>query len=122
MRELLSATPTVATRPPDRGGGHADPPRQYTTQPTEEPTTVRIYSGRDGSFRWYDDDGESLNYLQGKFTWTRLTWKDRERRLTIQPDGAVGLLPVEKTLVVEVIPDGRRQSIRYTGRPIAIGF
>lgn len=99
-----------------------DPPRQYTAQPAEEPTTVRIYSGRDGSFRWYDDDGESLNYLQGKFTWTRLTWKDRERRLTIQPDGAAGFLPVDKTLVIEVLPDGRRQTVRYTGRPVEIGF
>jgi alpha-glucosidase/alpha-D-xyloside xylohydrolase len=99
-----------------------DPLRQHTAQPTEEPTSVRIYSGRDGSFRWYDDDGESLNYFQGKCTWTRLTWKDRERRLTIEPDGLAGLLPVDKALVIEVIPDGRRQTIRYTGRPMEIGF
>jgi alpha-glucosidase/alpha-D-xyloside xylohydrolase len=99
-----------------------DPPRQYTAQPTEEPTTVRVYSGRDGTFRWYDDDGESLNYVRGKFAWTRLTWTDRARRLTIQPDGAAGLLPVDKTLNIEVIPDGRRQTVRYTGQAVEIAF
>jgi alpha-glucosidase (family GH31 glycosyl hydrolase) len=99
-----------------------DPPRQYTAQPTEEATTVRVYPGRDGSFRWYDDDGQSLDYLKGKFTWTRLTWNDRERRLTIEPDGAPGYLPVDKTLVVELIPDGQRQTVRYTGRPVVTSF
>jgi hypothetical protein len=39
----------------------------------------------------------------------------------IRPDGAAGILPVEEALVVEVIHEGQRQIIRYTGRPLEIG-
>ena len=39
-----------------------DPVRQYTAQPTDEPTTIRVYPGRDGEFRLYEDDGKSLDY------------------------------------------------------------
>ena len=55
--------------------------------PTDEPTTVRIYRGRDGEFRLYDDDGASLDYQRGRFAWTKFQWNDESRRLTIEPDG-----------------------------------
>ncbi|MCI0460937.1 MAG: DUF5110 domain-containing protein [Gemmataceae bacterium] len=98
-----------------------DPPRQYTSQPTDEPTTIRIYSGRDGEFRWYEDDGSTLDYLQGKFVWTRVRWNDRERRLTIEPEGERSARPaVPKNLVVGVIPGGRQQAVRYTERRIEV--
>ena len=100
-----------------------DPARQHVTQLTDEPTTIRIYAGRDGQFRWYEDDGNTLDYLKGKFAWTRLQWNDRARRLTIEPEGAAARFqPGPRTLVVEVLPDGKRQTIRYTGRRLEINF
>lgn len=100
-----------------------DPPRQYTAQPTDEPTTVRVYSGRDGLFRWYEDDGRTLDYLKGKFARTRLCWDDRVRRLTIEPEGDTeAFRPAPRTLVVEVLPEGRRQTVRYEGRRLEINF
>jgi alpha-glucosidase (family GH31 glycosyl hydrolase) len=30
-----------------------DPVRQYTAEPTAEPTTIRIYTGKNGEFRMY---------------------------------------------------------------------
>jgi alpha-glucosidase/alpha-D-xyloside xylohydrolase len=98
-----------------------DPPRQYLAQPSDEPVTIRIYPGRDGECRWYEDDGKTLDYLKGKFAWTRLKWNDRERRLTIEPEGGKALLkPVPRKLVVEVIPDGKRQTVRYEGRRVEV--
>lgn len=100
-----------------------DPPRQHTGQPSGEPVTVRVYSGRDGEFRWYEDDGKSLDYLQGKYSWTRLTWNDGARRLTIGPDAGGGTLePASRTLVVELIPAGERRTVRYEGRQVEVGF
>jgi alpha-glucosidase/alpha-D-xyloside xylohydrolase len=100
-----------------------DPVRQYTAQPTDEPTTIRVYSGRDGEFRWYEDDGATLDYLQGKFAWTRLNWNDQARRLTIEPEGGGGMFqPGPKTLVIEVLPDGKRQTVRYAGRRVEVGL
>jgi alpha-glucosidase/alpha-D-xyloside xylohydrolase len=100
-----------------------DPVRQYTTQPTDEPTTIRVYSGRDGEYRWYEDDGMTLTYLKGKYAWTRLIWNDRDRRFTIEPEGEQGAFPSStKTLVVELVPGSRRRTIRYTGERVEVGF
>jgi alpha-glucosidase/alpha-D-xyloside xylohydrolase len=100
-----------------------DPTRQYVAQATDEPTTVRVYAGRDCEFRWYEDDGRTLDYQKGKFAWTRLKWDDRARRLTIEPEGdGSGFRQGERTLVVEVIPGGKRETVRYAGRRVEVGF
>src|SRR5438874_709032 len=49
-----------------------DPGRQHVFEKTTEPTTIRVYPGRDGEFRLYEDDGKSLTYLKDIFTRTRL--------------------------------------------------
>src|SRR5262245_24153987 len=100
-----------------------DPVRQYTAQPTDEPTTVRVHPGRDGEFRLYEDDGATLDYLKGKFSWTRLKWNDRQRRLTIEPETAEGAVrPEPRTFVVEVLPGGKKQNVRYAGERVEVGF
>jgi alpha-glucosidase/alpha-D-xyloside xylohydrolase len=97
-----------------------DPVRQYTAEPTAEPTTVRVYPGRDGELRLYEDDGTSLDHTRGRFTWTRFRWDDVARRLTIEPDG--GLTPEPRTFVVEVVGDGKPQTVKYAGKRVEAGF
>ena len=63
-----------------------DPPRQYVDEPTDQPTTLAVYTGADGEFVLYEDDGASLDYLRNAATWTRLRWDDHARSLTIEPD------------------------------------
>src|SRR5262245_46187693 len=99
-----------------------DPVRQYTAQPAGGPTTIRVYPGRDGEFRLYDDDGESLDYTRGKYTWTRLNWDDRAKRLTIEPDGDAGLPLGERTFAVEVVGSGKPQTVNYAGKRVEVGF
>jgi len=105
-----------------------DLPRQYVAQPTDQPTTIRIYPGRDGEFRWYEDDGTTLDYLQGKFTRTRLTWNDREQRLWIEPEGGGPVSRREpdvispRTFIIEVVPGGRRHTVQYAGKRVEVTF
>src|SRR5262249_12485027 len=99
-----------------------DPVRQYTAQPTDEPTTIRVYPGRDGEFRLYEDDGESLDYLKGKFTRTRLKWDDTARRLAIEPDGQIGFVTGPRTFVVELVTGGKPQAVRYMGKRVEVMF
>jgi alpha-glucosidase/alpha-D-xyloside xylohydrolase len=100
-----------------------DPVRQYTMQPATEPTTIRVYSGASGEFRWYEDDGISQDYLGGKFAWTTLKWDDNARRFTIERDTAAGTLELpQRRLVVELLPEGTSKEIRYDGRRSEITF
>jgi alpha-glucosidase/alpha-D-xyloside xylohydrolase len=98
-----------------------DPVRQYTAQEVEEPTELRVYAGRDGEFRWYEDDGESLQYQNRGFSWTRLAWSDGARRLTVAPDAA-GPAAAARTLVVELIPGGEKKTVAYDGRRTEVVF
>src|SRR5262249_34208975 len=63
-----------------------DPVRQYTAQPVSEATTLNVYSGTDGEFVLYDDDGVSLDYLQNRAVWTRIRWDERQRILSLESD------------------------------------
>jgi alpha-glucosidase/alpha-D-xyloside xylohydrolase len=100
-----------------------DPVRQYVEQEVEEPTTLRVYSGVDGRFRWYEDDGKSLGYLDGEFTWTSLSWDDAGRHLTIRRDpGAAGWEPAQRKLVVQVLPEGAIREIEYGGGEVRVDF
>jgi alpha-glucosidase/alpha-D-xyloside xylohydrolase len=100
-----------------------DPVRQYLMQPVDEPTTIRVYAGADGQFRWYEDDGVSQDYLRGSFAWTNLQWDDAARRLTIERDAAAGAYePPARKLVVELLPEGTSKEVRYDGRRAEVSF
>jgi alpha-glucosidase/alpha-D-xyloside xylohydrolase len=100
-----------------------DPIRQYLSEPVQEPTTIRVYSGADGQFRWYEDDGASQEYLQGKLAWTSFKWDDAARRLTIERDTTAGTLDLPaRKLVVELLPEGKSQEIDYDDRRTEVGF
>jgi alpha-glucosidase/alpha-D-xyloside xylohydrolase len=101
-----------------------DPVRQYADEPVIEPTTLRVYPGADGEFTLYEDDGISQAYLQGKGTWTRLTWNDRSRRLTIAPQvppGTASKASLREFRVV-LMTEGTTKSVRYSGRAMTVAF
>jgi alpha-glucosidase/alpha-D-xyloside xylohydrolase len=100
-----------------------DPVRQYMSQPVAEPMTIRVYSGADGQFRWYEDDGITQEYLAGKFAWTNLRWDDAARRLTIERDATEGTLErTARKLVVQLLPQGTSSELDYDGRRAEVGF
>jgi alpha-glucosidase/alpha-D-xyloside xylohydrolase len=96
-----------------------DPVRQYTAQPVSEPTTLQVYSGANGSFTLYDDDGLSLDYQRGVTTWTRILWNDHSRTLTIEP--ASKLKPIQpRRFEVLLLPENVRRSTEYSGRRVQV--
>jgi len=103
-----------------------DPVRQYSNQEVAEPTTIRIYSGADGRFTMYEDDGISPDYLRGKASWTRLLWNDAAKRLTIEPGTpsgpAAGGAPAMRTFRVQLLPAGSVKEVNYRGRRVTISF
>ena len=64
-----------------------DPVRQYTSEEVSEPTTLRIYTGANGEYILYEDDGISQDYLKGQGAWTRINWNEKAKKLNLQPGG-----------------------------------
>jgi len=101
-----------------------DPVRQYTAEPVKEPTTLRVYRGADGQFTLYEDDGISQAYLKGTGSWTRLTWNDRARQLTIEPGAPPGATNVitPQSFKVQLLPEGTSKDVTYAGTRVQVAF
>lgn len=100
-----------------------DPVRQYTSEVISEPTTLKIYSGSNGSFVLYEDDGTSLDYLKNKFALTQLLWDDKSKKLTVQPgspgnDGGL----TKRVFKLVLIPQGVTKELMYSGKKTEILF
>jgi alpha-glucosidase (family GH31 glycosyl hydrolase) len=89
-----------------------------------EPTTLKVYRGADGQFTLYEDDGTSLDYLQGQATWTRMSWDDSANRLTIEPGAPAGStnLPSNRMFRVELLPEGTTRNVSYSGQRAEVSF
>ncbi|ADW71035.1 glycoside hydrolase family 31 protein [Granulicella tundricola] len=62
------------------------PIKQYTAEPSTEPTHLTIYPGADGRFTLYDDDGLTFEYEKGRSTKVELTWTESTRTLQLTAD------------------------------------
>jgi alpha-glucosidase/alpha-D-xyloside xylohydrolase len=98
-----------------------DPVRQYTAQPVSEPTTLNVFSGADGQFFLYDDDGVSLDYLQHRAAWTRIHWDERQRVLSLEPD-ARSKMEAGRKFEVVLVPEDLRKTVEYRGRKVEVKF
>lgn len=101
-----------------------DPVRQYTNQNVDEPTTIKVYSGADGQFAMYEDDGISLDYLKGEAIWTKMTWDDSAKSLTIEPDAPKGATnqPTSRNFIIELLPDGTIKNVNYASKKVEVSF
>ena len=58
-------------------------PREESTATKEDPIELRIYSGADGDFTLYEDQGDSYAYEHGAYSTTPFHWDDKTKTLTI---------------------------------------
>ena len=102
-----------------------NPVRQYMAQPVTESMTLKVYSGADGEFMMYEDDGNSQNYMRNIGTWTRLSWDDGAKKLTISaapPPGATNESTASREFKVEMLPVGTVKTITYNGRQAEVTY
>ena len=46
---------------------------------------IHVYSGKDAVYELYEDAGNDYGYEQGEFSNRKIEWKEKERKLEIQP-------------------------------------
>jgi hypothetical protein len=94
-------------------------------QPVTGPTTLKVYSGANGEFTLYEDDGIGEGYLRNKGTWTKLSWDDGARKLTISaapPAGVKNESAAAREFKVELLPAGTDKMVTYNGRHAEVTF
>ena len=98
-----------------------DPAKQYTDEPSDEPMTIVVYPGADGASAWYEDDGKSFNYRRGESMRVAMSWRDKDRRLTLRlAPGSRMLPPVSRRLAIRVAGSTKTTPVTFTGRTITV--
>lgn len=59
------------------------PTIQYVEEKADNPVELRIYTGADGRFSLYEDEGESFNYKKGAFSTINFSWDNAGKVLVI---------------------------------------
>jgi alpha-glucosidase/alpha-D-xyloside xylohydrolase len=101
----------------------SDPPRQYVDEPTDRPTTLNVYTGADGEFVLYEDDGVSIDDEKSGASWTRMRWDDGSRTLSLEPrDNSAKKPDRPRRFEVVLTPGNTRKSVEYAGERVGVTF
>ena len=109
------------------------PEIEYAGQKPNDPIELRIYRGADGTFKLYEDEGDSYRYEQGAYSLIPMRWSEATRTLTIgeRTGKFAGMVESRKFRVVLVSPGhgvGETVSlsadavVEYTGKTVETTF
>jgi alpha-D-xyloside xylohydrolase len=100
------------------------PDLQYTGEKPADPIELRVYTGANGQFDLYEDDGVSNAYEKGEFSIIPIRWDEKTSTLTIgkRRGGYPGMLDQRRLNVVFVSETGtgQPQSLKYGGDAIEV--
>ncbi len=103
---------------------------QYVYDKPNGAYTLNVYTGADGEFSLYHDDGKSYDYESGGFSYTSITYDDSEGKVTIgNREGEFEGMVASRTYHIRFIKEGDSLTdfnvepdvtLTYTGNAITI--
>ena len=103
---------------------------QYTREKPADTLEIRIYSGANGNFELYEDEGDNYNYEEGACSIIPFDWNEQTQTLTIEKrkggfDGMIKERIFKVVWVNELEGKGiemseKRRPITYRGERIEI--
>lgn len=94
------------------------------------PVEIRVYSGADGQFEWYEDDGKTFDCEKGAYSLIPVLWNDKSKTLTIgKRQGKYEGMSKERELRIVLVSSengvGLQKNVpdrvvKYTGKKINI--
>ena len=87
----------------------------YTDEKPADPITLWVYTGADGAFTLYEDDGLTYGYEKGAFARIPITWNEAAHTLTIgKREGAFPGMQKQRTFDVVVVSKARPVGFSFT--------
>jgi len=95
------------------------PAIQHTGNNSHSPVTLDVYTGANGSFSLYEDDGISRQYLDGQYSRIPLTWNEVLKTLTIGAREGNGYSGMAGTRVINIrwMRPGAPRALNLDGKP-----
>ncbi len=77
---------------------------QYVDEIPDAPIEVRVYAGMDAEFELYEDEGNSYRYESGEYAITKLSWSEKEGKLTVgEPIGSFNGMVKNREYKISII-------------------
>jgi alpha-D-xyloside xylohydrolase len=107
------------------------PDIQYTAESPSAPITLLVFTGADGSFDYYEDDGVTYGYERGEFARIPMHYDKTKGTLTLGArTGSYPGMPVSRTFKVRWIKDGAKapteldapadKTVEYRGEELVV--
>jgi len=100
------------------------PVQQYVGENPDAPIEIRIYTGLDANFDYYEDEGDNYNYEQGKYNLISFKWDNKNKILAIgDSKGQYEGMKKEKVFRISVVTkNGYREikQIKYNGNNLIV--
>lgn len=106
--------------------------QQYVDEQPDAPLTIEVYTGADGAFSLYEDNGRNYGYERGESSRIPLAWSQAKGELSIgRREGAYPGMPAQREIRVRFV-DGPRGdngalepvadvTVRYDGSAQVVG-
>ena len=95
--------------------------KQYTEQPTDDPLTIAVFPGADGSFTMYEDDGKTFEYRKGEWMGLAMRWNNATRQLTLSLAPGSRMRPAGgRRLEIREGGSNRQQTVTFKGTPLTV--
>jgi alpha-D-xyloside xylohydrolase len=107
------------------------PEIQYTSEKKADPITLYVYTGADGSFNLYEDEGTNYNYEKGAFSNIPISYNEATKTLTIgdRKGSFNGMLQLRKFNIIWITKNNKTgidtqrstdQAVNYSGRSVTV--
>jgi alpha-D-xyloside xylohydrolase len=97
-----------------------------STNEKQEELEIRIYTGRDALFTYYNDEGDNYNYETGKYNEIPMIWNEKTQTITIEKQKG-NYKDQPKTLDLKISWFSGNEmapastTVKYTGEKIVVG-
>ncbi|QIG80216.1 glycoside hydrolase family 31 protein [Stakelama tenebrarum] len=106
------------------------PVTQYVDEKPDAPLTITVYTGADGSFSLYEDDGRSMGYKRGAWSRIPIAYDDASGNVTLgarEGEGWDGM-QTRRTVRIRWVSEGKPVTddngydaeVTYGGEPIVV--
>ena len=94
------------------------PELQYTAEKPADPIELRVYRGKDGDFKLYEDEGDNYNYEKGAYAIIPISWNDSTQTLRIgQRQGTFPGMLANRTFNIVWVSSGHGVDVNSTAKP-----
>ncbi|HQE35316.1 MAG TPA: DUF5110 domain-containing protein, partial [Flavobacterium alvei] len=87
---------------------------------------IRVYTGKDGTFEFYEDENDNYNYEKGASSLIKFKWDETTKKLTIDERKGTfdGMLKSRNFKIVFISSEKKSvvKTISYNGKAVKLGL